>query len=352
VLDTKTLDGNQSQTITYLQQGADASCVSNLPSTSVTLPTLPSGFTRGLGARFYDITDANPDVVPLNRGWGSAIGSTTRITAINYNDGNLAKADACGLVVRGVYIAPGPETLSLYTVADDGIYVLFNNQPVINNWRIQAPTGNTSAPISIPAAGSYPFELRFYEWGGGATCQLYYRINDQAWKTDLTERFAYNPGEVSGLPSTFKPVQGRNVGTVQNNGDYRITMTITPRGTNGNWSNIVHLTNSGRDCCTPGDRMPAIWFYPNNSLRLHVRIGDTRDGNWGVDPNTILTVGTATNFVLECRGSSVSVQVGNETMTATQPNARPTGTATVLMSDSFYPAANCDITNFVYTPLN
>jgi hypothetical protein len=53
--------------------------------------------------------------------------------------------------------------------------------------------GDFSAPITISQAGVYPFELRFYEWGGGALCQFLYRINDEAnWRSDLTHRFAYN----------------------------------------------------------------------------------------------------------------------------------------------------------------
>lgn len=156
--------------------------------------------------------------------------------------------------------------------------------------------------------------------------------------------------EAPPLPTSFTPTFGRNVGTVETNGNYRLTMTITPRGTVGNWSNIVHFTKSGRDCCTAGDRMPAIWFFPGN-LRLHVRVGDTRDGNWGIDSSRALPLNTPTDFTLECNGSTVRVQIGSEIINATQPNARPTGTATVFMSDSFYPAANCNITNFRFTPL-
>ena len=45
-------------------------------------------------------------------------------------------------------------------------------------------------------AGIYPFDLRFYEWGGGAVCNMYYRINDEAdWSSDLSRRFAYKPSE-------------------------------------------------------------------------------------------------------------------------------------------------------------
>jgi hypothetical protein len=196
---------------------------------------------------------------------------------------------------------------------------------------------------------------------------LYYRINDEAnWRTDLSSRFAYKPAEVAqeestyqasltsrqttSLPTSFKPSFGRKVGSVQNNGDYILTMTITPRGIIGDWGSIVHFTKAA-NCCNPGDRMPAIWFFPSD-LRLHIRIGDATDGNWGVDSTRRLTVGTATTFRLECRGSNVTVQIGSETINARQPSQRPTGTANVFMGDSYYQPANCDITNFSFTPLN
>jgi len=190
VINTTLLNSTQTQEITYLQQGAEASCRSSLPPFS--LP-LPGNHTTGLYVRFYNITDQNPDLVPGNRGWGGLIGTAQRYTTIAFNDGNIPRADRCGIVVKGFYIAPGPETLYLYTGSDDGIYVTFNGVQQISRWNIHGPMGDFSAPITISQAGVYPFELRFYEWGGGALCQFLYRINDEAnWRSDLTHRFAYN----------------------------------------------------------------------------------------------------------------------------------------------------------------
>lgn len=365
VVNEKRLNSAVREDITYLQTGAEPNCKSDLPTPAAI--TFPAGYTAGLYVRFYDITDANPDIVPGNRGWGGRLGTPNAYAQIRFNDGNLGRYDRSGVVARGYYVAPGPETLYLYTESDDGIYVSFNNVQRISNWTIHAPTGDSSPAIQIPAAGVYPFELRFYEWGGGAVCNLYYRINDEAtWRTDLSARFAYKPAEVaqeesayqatlssrqvSSLPTSFRPSRGNRVGAVQNNGDYLLTMTITPRGIVGDWASIVHFTKGG-NCCTPGDRMPAIWFWPNE-LRLHVRVGDSTDGNWGIDPTTRLSIGTSTTFRLECRGSTVKVQIGSETINTRQPSQRPTGTANVFMGDSYYAPANCDITNFSFTPLN
>lgn len=196
VINERRLNGELREDIRYLLSGADPSCKSDLPAPTPVV--FPSGFSAGLYVRFYDITDANPDIVPGNRGWGGRLGTPNAYGKIQFNDGNLARYDRCGVVAKGYYVASGPETLHLMTDSDDGIYVAFNNVQAIRNWSIHAPLRDIAAPIRIPNAGVYPFELRFYEWGGGAVCNLYYRINDEAnWKSDLSERFAYKPADVS-----------------------------------------------------------------------------------------------------------------------------------------------------------
>ena len=191
VINTTLLNSAITQEITYVQSGAESSCRSSLPP--FTLP-LPANHTTGLFVTFFNISSSQPSLTPGGSGWGSRVGTAQRYTTIAFNDGNLPRSDQCGLVVKGVYIAPGPETLYLYTGSDDGIYVEFNGVQQISRWNIHGPMGDFSAPITISQAGVYPFELRFYEWGGGALCQFLYRINDEAnWRSDLTHRFAYNP---------------------------------------------------------------------------------------------------------------------------------------------------------------
>jgi hypothetical protein len=103
-----------------------------------------------------------------------------------------------GIVVKGYYNAQGAERLFLATDSDDGIYIQFNGVQVLRNWTIHGPTRDATAAIQIPQAGLYPFELRFYEWGGGALCKLFYRINDEGtWRTNLTDRFVYKPTEAA-----------------------------------------------------------------------------------------------------------------------------------------------------------
>lgn len=197
VVDQKILNSSLREDISYLLAGADSSCKSDLPSTSPV--TFPPGFTPGVYLRFYNITDSQPDVTPGNRGWGERTGTPGAYAVIKFTEKNLAKINNCGFVAKGYYVAPGPETLYLYTESDDGIYVSFNNRQVINNWslRTSGAKADSSAPITIQAAGVYPFEVRFYQWGGSATCNLFFRINNEAtWKSDLSSRFAFKTSEI------------------------------------------------------------------------------------------------------------------------------------------------------------
>jgi hypothetical protein len=366
VVNEKLLNSAIREDISYLQPGAASSCKSDLPTPAPF--TFPSGYNAGLYVRFFDITDPNPDVNPGNRGWGTRLGTPNAYGKIQFNDGNLPRNDRCAVVAKGYYISNGPETLHLMTDSDDGIYITFNNRQVISNWSIHAPIRDTAAPIQIPAAGVYPFELRFYEWGGGALCNLYYRINDDpTWKSDLTGRFAYKPDDVEKeemayrativttprvtLPTSFRPIGNTRVGSVQINGDYILSMTIRPTGVVRDWGNIVRFATASGNCCSPGQRMPAVWFWPGDS-RIHVIIGDSTDGNWGIHSASRCQMGAPNTFRLECRGSNVTLQVNNDVFRVRQPTSRPTGNAIVYMSDPFYPAAQCEITNFSFTPLN
>jgi hypothetical protein len=144
--------------------------------------------------------------------------------------------------------------------------------------------------------------------------------------------------------------KGNRLGEIEVTGDYILSFDITLRAKHPYWANILHLTTTGNNCCTPGDRSPAIWFWPNSSA-FHVRIGDMADGNWGIDTWSI-PLNTKVNFKLVCIGKSVSLTTAGGTWNLTQPRARPTGKATVWMADPWHETANALVENLCYTPLD
>jgi hypothetical protein len=136
---------------------------------------------------------------------------------------------------------------------------------------------------------------------------------------------------------------------VWNSGNYILQFDITPRGTRGNWGSIVFFTLDGRDCCNFGSRMPAIWFFPGN-LRLHIRLGDSLDGNWGVDTDAI-PINQKSSFRMECNGKNVTITVNSRVITTTQPSYRRSGNVTVYCGTPWHEPANATLENLKFRNL-
>jgi hypothetical protein len=79
-------------------------------------------------------------------------------------------------------------------------------------------------------------------------------------------------------------------------GDYVIEMDFTFHNIVGNWGSLVHVTVTNGNCCSWGDRIPAVWFHPNSASKYHFRSGLPQSGNHGVDPNTVMEPGVRYNL--------------------------------------------------------
>lgn len=53
------------------------------------------------------------------------------------------------------------------------------------------------------------------------------------------------------------------------------------------WRNIFHFTNTGKDCCAVGDRIPAMWVYPDGTNKFHIRFSTESNGNDGIDHTVV-----------------------------------------------------------------
>lgn len=81
----------------------------------------------------------------------------------------------------------------------------------------------------------------------------------------------------------YVPLETKKISSVDFPHDYTFQFMIKiNERSDSNWRSIFRFTSTNKDCCSYGDRVLAGWIIPNTS-RLHIRIGDTRDGNWGVD---------------------------------------------------------------------
>jgi hypothetical protein len=137
----------------------------------------------------------------------------------------------------------------------------------------------------------------------------------------------------------------RNMLIVDN---YSISFIIRPLGRIGPWGNLFHFT-IGRDMTNFGDRSPAIWLTPNGTS-LHVRIGDSRDVNWGFD-TTEAPINQDSSFRLVCMGNQVTCTLNDRSWSFTQPSRRYRGNGDLYLGDPWYSAARCEIKNFCYSAL-
>jgi len=163
-----------------------------------------------------------------------------------------------------------------------------------------------------------------------------------------------------GIPSAssdqeFEILRGRTAGYVDiTSQDYTMSFDMIIKGISGDWSNILHVT-TGDNCCAPGNRRPAIWLFPGET-RLHVSLGDSKDGNWAINTDA-LPLNKKINFNVTASGKQVTVTVNGKQYIHTQPNERPTGKDfTIYMADPWHYNANIKLFNFKYimggTPVN
>jgi len=125
-------------------------------------------------------------------------------------------------------------------------------------------------------------------------------------------------------------------------GDYVLSFDITIQGVLAPWTSILHVSTG-----TDGSRAPAIFLWPNDT-RLHIRIGDTSNANWGLDTDS-LPIGKKTRVSIVAKDTSVAVSVDSRQYAATQPTKRPTGTGYIFyLSDPWYQPANAIIENLTF----
>ena len=147
------------------------------------------------------------------------------------------------------------------------------------------------------------------------------------------------------LPTGPTLTQNNPIAVVSGKADYRLTFDIVPTAIEEGWGSIVHFTTIS-NCCEFGSRSPAIWFYPGTT-KMHVRIGDSTDGNWGLDTDA-LNLNALTKVTLECNGKSVKLTVGATVYSATQPTHRFAGNLIVYAGDPWHAPAKAVISNLDY----
>ena len=151
-------------------------------------------YSNNLYVKFYNLV-LDPSINgPGYQGWGSLIGTAGAYTPINFQDGDnrIGQSDLVGIIAKGFMYSDTATVVTFRTISDDGIVLYFNGINVLQNWTYHGDVVDTSASVVLPQ-GYTPIELRFFEWGGGFTCELYWSVGSTgSYTADGTGRMFHN----------------------------------------------------------------------------------------------------------------------------------------------------------------
>lgn len=156
-------------TVKALDQAGNASAF----STPVNATTGASPVT-GLKYRYFEgswnqLPDFNA-LTPVKTGVSPTVDISLRPSNVN---------DNFGFVWEGHINLPVAGNYTFETVSDDGSKLYFNTMysasavPLINNDGLHGPWSPVAGSVSVPAAGSYPFAVSYFEKDGGQSIEVY-----------------------------------------------------------------------------------------------------------------------------------------------------------------------------------
>lgn len=146
-------------------------------------------------------------------------------------------------------------------------------------------------------------------------------------------------------------VRNKFLDTVEVPQNFNLSFSITPTGTVSTWANIMHFSKSGSNCCESGSRMPAVFFKPG-STKLSVIIGNSANGNWGLEPILALPEHQLTYVTIAAYKGRVNVYFNRVLVSFVKTELkRPSGYAQVHMADAYHEPAKAVLKAFSFVKL-
>lgn len=193
-------------------------------------------------------------------------------------------------------------------------------------------------------------------WGFGQiiNCQDYKLYGDRCYgKPGLTKDLVKNEELTIVNNSYLNLVRNNLIQEFDITKDYKLDITIHPTGVISGWSNVIHSTLSGNNCCGSKDRLPGLWFF-SNTTRLHIRTSTMQVGNDGYDPNIELPLNKDTRVVIIVKGDELKIEYsGGVTFSHTDKISKDRyyGRAKFYASDPWYNSSIAKIKNVKWTNL-
>lgn len=144
--------------------------------------------------------------------------------------------------------------------------------------------------------------------------------------------------------------KGTEVGRFEIPENFDLKFKVKPSGTVENdFGSIIHFSNGG-DCCTPGERMPAIWFYPGTT-KIQVSLDTNSKGDWTVLVDKEIPLDQVTEVKLSTLGDKVFIYMNNTLVKdATAPSQRVFGFSNLYLGDPWHEPAKATLFDVVLSP--
>jgi hypothetical protein len=140
----------------------------------------------------------------------------------------------------------------------------------------------------------------------------------------------------------YTPPNNQNIGPwsklgINSNTSMTISFIINITKTIVNWTNILHVTNTGNNCCSVGDRVPAIWLVPSGT-NFHICSSTPVNGNDWFN-TTALPLNTPTQVDIQWSDTNLYVYFNGQLVNSKYYSAKPTEAnpnAIVYMADPWH----------------
>jgi hypothetical protein len=102
-----------------------------------------------------------------------------------------------------------------------------------------------------------------------------------------------------------------NTTKIPSSNSMSISFWINIKKLNSNWSSILHITNQNINCCNVGNRVPALWLWPNSTQLLLVTDQQNK-GNTYINSKTIIPLNKKTLVTVTIDVNKVSIYFNNQ----------------------------------------
>jgi len=165
--------------------------------------------------------------------------------------------------------------------------------------------------------------------------------------------FSYSlPREGLLVSSLVQPYNGRilmaNVDVLQN---YEFSFTINPKKVKVGWTELLHMSIDGGNCCGLGQRIPGVFFI-SQTTKMHICTGCGKQGNSCINTANSLPVDKDTRVLVRVHSGMFTAYFnGQKIVSKTCVNPyNPNGKKAVLyLSDKTYNVPNAIIKDVTYT---